>query len=171
MTFKTSFNAPLGVPAWSPTTVDDTAKYPVGTILKGYDDTQGEGEFIYLPGVASTVAGDCVVYDLMTAAQATVRTLSGTHLNSGRPVAFAMGATVASTYGWYQIGGLVVASVLASFAAGAKCFLTATAGNIDDAAIAGCQVLNCISSSAIATPSAGKAYLTINRPFVQGQIT
>ena len=66
---------------------------------------------------------------------------------------------------------VAVVSVLAGFAAGARCWLTATAGNIDDTTIAGCQILGMWSSSAIGTPVANKAYCTLNRPVVQSQIT
>ena len=169
MAWKSGVNGPLGFPV--PGTIDDTAKVPVGTIAKFNDPTLGEGEFIYLPGVASVAFGDCVVYDLVPGAQAIVRTLSGTHLNFGRACAFATAAIVAGKFGWFQIGGVAVASVLAGFAAGAKVFLTTTAGNVDDAAVAGCQVLGAVSSSAIGTPVANKAYITLSRPFVQGQIT
>ena len=169
MAWKSGPNAPLGYLV--PGNVDTTEIVPVGTIAKFFDDTQGEGTFIYLPGVASVANGDCVVYNLTPAGEATVRTLSGTHLNKGRPVAFATAAIVASTFGWFQIAGVAVASVLASFASGATVFLTTTAGNVDDAAVNGCQVLNCVSSSAIDTPLTGKAYLTINHPFIQGQTT
>jgi hypothetical protein len=171
MTFKTGANAQLGLPDFEPSVVDDTERVPVGTIAKGFDPDKGEAEFIYLPGVASVVRGDCVVYDLDPAGQAVVRTLSGTHLNAGRPVAFAMGAIVASKFGWFQISGVAIASVLAAFAKGNKVFLTATAGNLDDAAVAGCQIIGAVASSAVDTPETGKAYLTINRPSVQTQIT
>lgn len=169
MVFKTGANSQLGVPNFQPTIADTTPMCPVGTIVKGYDDVQGDGEFIYLPGVASLAYGDAIVYDLAPGAQAVVRTLSGTHLNTGRPVAFAMAAILAGQYGWFQISGVAVASVLAAFAANLPIFLTTTAGNIDDAAVAGCQILGARSSSAIATPLAGKAYVTCNRPHIQGQ--
>lgn len=169
--WKISYNSGLGMAQIDPTVVDDTAKVPVGTRIKGYHDTLGEGEFIYLPGVASIVLGDCIVYDLKPAAQAVVRALSGTHLNTGRPVAFAMGAIVAAKYGWFQIHGVAVASVLAAFAAAQKLYLTATAGNLDDTTIAGCQLIGAYSSGAIDTPAVGKAYVTIAYPCIQTQIT
>jgi hypothetical protein len=171
MTFKIASNGALGVPDIDPSVIDDTARVQVGTICKGYDDVRGEGMFIYLPGVASCALGDCVVYDLTVGAPAIVRTLSGTHLVTGRPVAFAMNAIVAGKYGWFQIFGIAVGSVLAGFAAASKVFLTATAGNVDDAAIAGCQLMGAYGISAIATPLAGKAYLQISYPSIQTQIT
>lgn len=171
MGWKTGLNAPLGAPLIDPTTVHDSEDYPIGTIISGYDDTQGYGEFIFLPGVASCTEGDLVVYDLVPAAEATVLALTTTHDNSGRPVAVALGAVVAGKYGWFQITGVAIVNVAASFAAGNKVFMTTTAGTVDDAAVAGAQVLGAISSSAIGTPAAGQAYVTMNRAFLQGQIT
>jgi len=170
MAFKTSYNSALGIPDIAPATVDAVARYPVGTTIKAYDDTLGEGEFIYLPGVASTVAGDLIEYDLTPAAQATVRGSNATSSNAGRPVAFAMGATVANTFGWYQIGGLAVVNAVAATAAGAM-YASATAGSISSTLDAGDQILNARISSGVGTPSAGKCYATINRPFKQGNIT
>ncbi|TXH44519.1 MAG: hypothetical protein E6Q97_32450 [Desulfurellales bacterium] len=168
MAWRSGANSPLGISV--PGTIDTSPSVAVGTVSKFYDPVQGEGTFIYLPGVASVADGDAVVYDLNPGAQAIVRAASGTHANSGRPVAFAVGALVASTYGWYQIEGVAIASVLAGFAAG-NLFLSATAGSVDDGAINGAQILGARGSSAIGTPAANKAYVTISRPHIQGQIT
>jgi hypothetical protein len=168
MAWKSGVNSPVGYPV--PGNVDATALVPVGTVAKFYDDTQGEGEFIYLPGVASTAAGDCVDYDLVPGGQATVRHTNATASNSGRPVAFATAATIAATFGWYQIGGVAIINVAAGMAIG-NLFSTATAGVLDDGADAGDQILGARCSSAIGTPAANKSYATLNRPHVQGQIT
>ena len=82
------------------------------------------------------------------------------------PVAFAMAATVANEYGWYQIGGKAVGKVAASFADNADCYLTSTAGTIDDADVAGDYIRRCKGASAIDTPSTGLAELEIARPEV-----
>lgn len=97
-----------------------TAKFAVGTITKGVDPTYGEAEFIYLVGVASTVAGSIVSYD----AAGTLPFQSALHtteLDKARPVAVAMAACVAAEYGWYQISGIasVTKADTVSFAAGA----------------------------------------------------
>lgn len=168
MTFKTGRNAPLGIVGFALAQVSSAAEVPVGTIVHAYDDTYGCGEFIYLLGVAATAAGDAVVYDTYT--PATVRTLSGTHLNKGWGVAWAVSACVAAQYGWYQISGNILANGIAGGAAG-NCFLTTTAGCVDDTAIAGCQVLNARIVTAMDTPVTGKVIVVANRPFVQGQIT
>lgn len=169
MAWKPGANAPLGLPV--PGNVDDTALVQVGTRAKFYDDTQGEGEFIYLPGVASTAAGDCVDYDLAPGAQVTVRHTNATATNKGWPVAIASAAIVAAKFGWYQISGVAIVNVAAGFAAASAVFGTATAGVLDDAADAGDQIIGARGSSAIGTPAASKAYVTLDRPHVQGQIT
>ena len=170
MVWKTGANAQLGVPDFQPTTVDTTARCPIGTIVKAYDDTQGEGEFIYLPGVAAVAVGDMVEYDLAPGAQAIVRGTNATSSNSGRPVAFAMGAIVAGCYGWFQIAGVAVVSTVGGTVAG-NMYATATAGSVGNTLDAGDQVLNARISTAVGTPSANKSYATINRPFKQGNIT
>lgn len=92
-------------------------KHPLGTIVKAVDATLGEGEFIYLLGVSSTVVGSIVNYD------DNFQTALDTSATAGpsRPLAVAMSANVGSQYGWYQIAGLAVAtkSNSVSFADGA----------------------------------------------------
>lgn len=170
MVWRPSYNAGLGIPDIQPATVDDTARYPIGTIVKAYDETQGEGEFIYLPGVASCAPGDMVEYDLTPGAQAVVRGTNATSSNSGRPVAFAMGAIVATKFGWYQISGCAIVSTVAGTVAG-NMMATATAGSVGNTADAGDQVLSARILTAVGTPSANKSYAMIQRPFKQGQIT
>jgi hypothetical protein len=168
MAWKSGLNSPLGLPV--PGNVDAAAAVQVGTIATFYDDTQGVGEFIYLPGVASTAAGDLVEYDLIPGAPVTIRHSNATSSNSGRPVAVATAATVAGTWGWYQIGGVAIVSTTAAQAAG-NVYGTATAGAVGNTLDAGDQILNARLSTATGVPAALKAYMTINRPFVQGNIT
>ena len=140
-----------------------TENVPLGTIIRAIDkDTTdyGVGEFIYLQGVASTAIGSAVVYN----ADDFSTTLASA--NAVGSVAFAMAATVANEYGWYQIGGKAVGKVLASFADNGDCYLTATAGSFDDADVAGDYVRRCKGASAIDTPSTGLAELEIARPEV-----
>lgn len=169
MVWKTSANSPLGLSA--PNGIADPVQVnAVGTIAKFSDEVFGEGEFIYLPGVASCAAGDIVLYDLLPSGPSVTRHSNATGSNSGRPVAVALGPTVAGQWGWFQISGVAIVSAVAGTVAGV-CMATATAGSVGNTADAGDQILNARISSAVGTPSAGKAYLTMNRPFVQGQIT
>ena len=141
-----------------------TQLLPLGTRVRAVDTAStayGEGEFIYLKGVASTAVGSAVVFNSDDGST----TLASA--NAIGPVAFAMSANVASQYGWYQVYGKAVGKVLASFADNANCYLTSTAGSIDDAVVAGDYISNCKGASAIDTPSTGLAELEISYPFVR----
>lgn len=147
---------------------------PIGTVAKFRDvgTTQlGVGEFIFLPGVASTAAGDWVSYILSDGATggasggaATTR-WAGT-ASSGIPLAIATAATVASTWGWYQIGGAAICKISGTIAAGNGAAWQATA-TVQAAAVTGKNVVGVQAGSANAVPSAGLAIYTLNRPAVQ----
>jgi|TARA_R110000823_G_C15858893_1_gene492959 hypothetical protein len=134
--------------------------HPLGTIVSAVDPTLGAGEFIYLTGITSTVVGSWVTYaqsDNSTALLAA---------NAIGMVATAMSINVASSYGWYQIGGKAVGKALAAFADNGNVYATATAGSIDDAIVAGDRVKLAKGASAVDTPSTGLAYFEIGRPFM-----
>jgi hypothetical protein len=168
--FKTSYMSAVGVPGFALANVDTSAKIPVGTVVKGYDDTQGEGEFIYLPGAANVAAGDFVVYDLAPGAQAVTRLAKDVVNNTARPVAVALTAIGAGSFGWYQISGVAIGNTVAATAAGV-CMATATVGSVGNTADAGDQILGARISTAVGTPAAGQSYITLNRPCMQSQIT
>lgn len=113
-------------------------------------------QYIYLQGVASTVAGTWVTYDELGV---TTRLAA----NAIGPVAIAQAATVANTYGWYMIYGSCQANVSASFADNGNLYATATAGEADDAIVAGDRVKNAIGRSAI---SGSQALVQIWYPFM-----
>jgi hypothetical protein len=149
-----------------PQAIDQTSTtqlLPLGTRVRAYDvasTAYGEGEFIYLKGVASTVLGSVVTYaqdDSSTALLAA---------NAIDPVAVSMSDNVASSYGWYQIFGKAVGKVLTGFADNANCYATATAGSIDDAIVGGDRVKCMKGASAIGTPSTGLAELDIQYPYM-----
>jgi hypothetical protein len=170
MAWKTGLNAPLGLPnAIQPITPDIAALVPVGTVAAFVEDTQGPGNLIYLPGVAGLLAGDAIIYDLLPGGAAVFR-LANTVANSGRPVAIALSAVGVGQYGWFQLSGVAVVNAIAGVAVGVV-FVSATAGSLGSAVIAGSQILNARFSSGIGAPAAGKAYMTLYNPFIQGQIT
>lgn len=140
--------------------VHTTAQVPLGTIVQASDPTYGVGEFIYLKGVASTAVGSWVTYSMDDFSTALLAA------NAIDPVAVATAATVASTFGWYQISGKAVGLVLAGFVDNANVYATATAGSVDDAVVAGDRVKCAKGASAIGTPSAGFAEFEIARPFM-----
>lgn len=141
--------------------------WKAGDIVRATDPTYGSGEFIYLAGVASTVVGSLVTYD----AYLGTTTLAPATGGSG-PVAVAMSANVLGQFGWYQIQGTAAVKAPNAMVVGADVFmLAATPGSVDDAAVAGEQVLGAKVTSTTGTPSTGLALITINRPHLQGQIT
>ncbi len=140
--------------------VSSEQKHPLGTIIQAYDATYGMGEFIYLKGVASTAQGSWVTFNADDFATALLAA------NAIGGVGVAMAATVADTYGWYQINGKSVAKVAASFADNGALYATATAGTADDAVVAGDRIKNALGASAIDTPATGFAEVELNRPWV-----
>ena len=147
-----------------------TQNHPLGTVVTAKDPTYGEGEFIYLEGVASTAVGDAVTYD---AAFQTARAAAGTNLP--RAVAFAMSANVASQYGWYQIGGLAVANKTktVSMAAGIAVGISTTA--LISVSSSGKELQGAlvavVASATTTTNNGNKVQLMIDRPHMQGRIS
>lgn len=141
-------------------TVSTVQNHPLGTLIDAYDATYGWGKFIYLKGVASTAQGSWVKYN------ADDFTTSLLAANDIGPVAVAMSATVASTYGWYQVYGKTVGKALTGYADNGLVYATATAGSIDDAVVAGDRVKNALGASALDTPATGFAEFEIQWPFM-----
>jgi hypothetical protein len=146
---------------WQPIEFTDTAqRHALGTKVRAVDPTYGAGEFVYAKGVAATAIGSVVLFDQddwsTALAAANNKGLLGT----------AMSANVASQYGWYQVFGKGVAKVLAGFVDNADCYLTATAGSVDDADVAGDFIVGMKGASAIGTPAAGLAEVELFYPRV-----
>lgn len=163
----------ISEPRVIPHNIDETLTtqmMPLGSRVRARDtsatNNQGEGEFVYLKGVAATAAGDVVEYD--NNAGTTTR-WAGT-ANKGKPLAVAMSANVANQFGWYQVEGLSVANISGVVAAGDSAYWQATA-TISSTAVAGKQLMGAIAVSANGVPSAGKALYQLTAPHGQGQIT
>ena len=136
---------------------------PLGTIVQAVDKgtTQyGVGEFIYLKGVASTVATDLVAYDLL--GHQTTRAAA----NQIGPLALAQAAVTALLFGWYQIGGVGVVTGTASDATDKVAYLHATAGRISDAVVAGDRIDGMTTVTALDTPASGQITVMLQRPTV-----
>ncbi len=143
-------------------TTSTTQNHVLGTIAKAVDmgsAAAGEAEYIYLKGVASTAAGDVVVYDQK--AGTTVRLVDDVSGGIGL-VAVAMSACVASNYGWYCISGVVPVSAAATVVAGLPCYMAA-AGQIDDDVVAGDLITGMFTQT---TTTSSFAYCQLSRPYV-----
>lgn len=140
----------------------------LGSVVRAFDPTYGEGEFILLVGVASTTVGSLVTYDGTTYQT----TLCATTSNQARPVAVAMSANTAGLFGWYQIEGTAVVnkSTSSNFAATVALGVKST-GKVG-ATGSGKEILGARTAN---TATVASATLTVNvvmnRPHLQGRIT
>lgn len=148
---------------------ESTQSLPLGTKVRASDPIYGTGEFIYLPGIASTVVGSLVTYNTVTFATA----LAPVGTNKPQPVAVAMSANIVNTtWGWYQISGMAVmkktctVSLAANAAVGVLTIglvaATGTGKEIEGALVA-----------AVASATAGRTTVTvvIDRPHMMGRTT
>lgn len=134
-------------------------KHPLGTRVIGTDPTYGDAEFIYLKGVANTAVGNLVTYDAKDGV--TVRTVAA----SKGPCAVAMSANVADQYGWYCVKAANVPITCAAAAAvDVALYVTATAGAVDDAVVAGQGIVGAVLNTAAG--GAANADARINYPDV-----
>jgi hypothetical protein len=143
-------------------TTSTVQKHRLGQTVKAHDfaaTDYGDGEFIYAIGVASTVVGSLALID-----SGDYVTALGAAGNVGS-FGTSMSINVASQYGWYQIAGRGVVKGLAALADVKVMYLTATAGSVDDAVVAGDDIHGMDSTSALDTPSTGLAEVTLNRPY------
>jgi len=144
-----------------------TGPNKLGMIVRAFDPTYGEGEFILLKGVASTAVGSLVTWDGTTYAT----TLCATTANQARPVAVSMAAnTSASTYSWYQIAGTAVAARTTGVKLNPTVAIGVTSTGKVGASASGKEILGARSANA-ATVASATATVTVvlNRPHLQGR--
>jgi len=150
------------------TDTSTTQKHRLGKKITAFDDTYGQGEFIYCVGVADTAIGCAAQINLYGHTTALVDTDVADSIVG--PVGIAMSANVASQYGWYQIRGTAIALGATSLADNAKVFATATAGTLDDSGTGGQQVIGAKSASALDTPTTGKFLIELSYPWLGANV-
>jgi hypothetical protein len=154
-------------------TVVTSVAVPLGTVVRAKDPTYGEGEFIRLVGVASTVVGSLVKYNATTHQTALTTVTNGK--NKAVPVAVAMSANTAGKHGWYQISGnAVIKKTTVVALPQVPIFLAAdaTPGRFKVLASAGQQILGAQTANlTTVVTTTSTVVVTINRPHTQGQIT
>ena len=144
----------------------------LGMIVRAFDPTYGEGEFILLYGVASNIVGAVVTFSPTTF----LTTLAPNTANLSQPLAVSMVANTSTTkFSWYQISGLAVVkktAVKVDPAGTRRMYISATAGRLMQTSAAGKNVLGCASSNtATVTSTTSTVVCSINRPCAQGPIT
>ena len=147
---------------------ETTQYHPLGTIVTARDPTYGGGEFIYLLGVASTVVGSVVTYHPSTYQTA----LCPVGNSLAKPIAVAMSANVAASYGWYQISGLAVAAKSATICCVAGAGIAVkTIGLISKTGSLAEIQGGVTATTASAKTGVTTVLISINRPVMQGRIT
>lgn len=137
-----------------------TQKYKTGTRIRCRDTGStdyGEATFQYAKGNTNVAVGDmCVISPGGTAA---IRTVARSHGQLG----VAQAAIVASNWGWFQVEGRAICNVAANFAADKVCYLTGSAGVIDDSdsVVAGDLIYGARSAGAVDT---NQALVDLNFP-------
>lgn len=129
---------------------DNTNDHNVGDLARDDDGNI----YVFGKGVASTAQYSWVSFD--EAYQSTLLVANA----KGR-VGIAQAAIVTNKYGWYLVYGTGSGKVLTGFADNGVVYATATAGSIDDAAVAGDFIVGAIGRSAI---SGGLATMELNWP-------
>lgn len=162
-------NNALGLPV--PGIVYDTNMgLAIGSTAKFRDigSTQlGEGDFIWLPGAASTILGSWCSYTTSNGVANTGSSVlwAGT-ANLPYPLAVATCASVASTWAWYQRTGSAICAISGTIVAGNGAAWQA-AGVVQAAAVATKNVEGAIAASAEGVPAAGQAIYLLSYPSSQ----
>jgi len=162
-------NTDSGVTFANASSAAPTPPMKVGMIVCASDPTYGAGEFILLPGVASTAIGSVVTYN--TTSYTTALAPIGAY--KPQPIAIAMSAnTSASTWGWYQISGIAVVKKQCTVSLAAN----ATVGVLSAGLIAGTgsgKEIQGALVAAVASATAGRTTVSVvlNRPHMQGRVT
>ena len=141
-----------------------TQSGPLGAVTVATDSVYGYGTFIYLAGAASTAAGSIVSYD----AKAGTTTLAVAATRG--PLAVAMSASVAGTFGWYQIEGAGVVSTTAAGTGAANALLavTATAGQATVSGGAGVKIDGIVCKTTQDAPGTGFTGVQLTYPSANG---
>jgi hypothetical protein len=155
---------------WQPISeVSTTQRHDLGTIVQAVDrgsNGNGVGEFIYVRGVTNGAVGSWVGINADDHGT-TLAVANGIYPMVG----VLMAVLDASTdYGWAQISGKAVGKALAAYADNGNVYLTATAGSVDDAVVAGDLVHRAKGASALDGPATGMAEFEISRPHTDDDV-
>jgi hypothetical protein len=140
-----------------PGEVHSTKQNDLGTIARASDGC----DYIYLQGVANTVAGDWVNFKqgVWTTARLTTTMRGG--------VAIATAAVVASNYGWYGYVGSFTSNCLSATLSNGYLYATATAGSAEDLLTKNEQIKNATATGApVTSTGGGSQVVSINKPWV-----
>lgn len=141
------------------TEIHTVQKNPIGASARGTDGSI----WLYLKGVASTVAGSWVTYDELGVTALVAANAIG-------PVAVAGAAVVANQFGWYCVSAPagVLARVAANSADNAKLGREGADGDAGDGFAAGDQIRNAVARGATGG-AAALVTVQIHYPYVNDE--
>lgn len=148
----TPTNPEAGIQPIAQAAATGTVNHPLGTCIRAYDPTFGEGEFIYLYGVASNIVGAVVSYNQLTG----ITTLLANTTDLALPLAVSMNANVSVTTGsWYQIrGAAVIKKTAVKVSPAVKLYISGTTGRVMSTVATSKQLMSVISINAATVLSA-----------------
>lgn len=150
-----------------PTDTHTTAQFTLGTVAT-QSTSAGTKSYLYVQAGAA-ITGDGYVCDVDASAFAAVMSTTTTTApgaGAGKAVGVARAAFASGEYGWLQVWGAGTIRVSALAAAYTNLNSTATAGQIDDDATAGSEVIEGIVLDVANGGSAGTVAGWINWPKV-----
>jgi hypothetical protein len=152
-----------------PTEADSTAQFAVGQRGSNIGSDGVYREYLYVLVGAGGFTGDGYVVDIdgstFSAVQSTVTTTAA-GAGAGKPVGVARSAATAAQFAWVQIYGPGVVRVAASCAAYTLINSTATAGQLDDDATTGAEIIDGIVLDVANGGAAGTVAAFIQYPKV-----
>ena len=158
-------NIDSGVTQPNASSASPTPPMKAGMIVEANDPTYGDGEFILLLGVANTVVGSPVTYNATTFQTA----LAPVGANKPQPIAIAMSANGAGTWGWYQISGIARAKKTSGLALAANAAVGILTAGLVAATGTGKEIQGAFTAAVSTTSTL--VSLVINRPHMQGRTT
>ena len=149
----------------------NSGQFPCGTIARAQDPTNGQGEFMLLPGVASNEVGAVCVFN--PRAKTTTRVTTSMTF-TGAPVAVSMtGNTSTSALSWYQIeGAATVKKAAIKISPRVTLYVSATAGRVTSTALSGVNLVGMTSGNTSTVASTTSTVVVImDRSALRGGAT
>lgn len=143
--------------------VSESAEFAVGT--RHCDATTGK-EYLYVQADSGAVTGAGYVVLVDESYSADMIDTTNSASGFGQFVGVGVSAIPANQYGWVQVGGVADVRVAASAAANVALNTTSTAGQIDDNAASGAEVVDGIVLTTANGGSAGVASGVLSNPTV-----
>ena len=155
-------------------TVDTTARVPLGTEIRVWDPTYGEGRAVYLKvGTSTAIAAGTLVYASASNTATAVPAVS-TSKKTGRAVYVALNAVSSDStntqYTWFLKKGIApVLKTAVTVAADQPLYISTTAGRFYLTASAGAQIVGArTANTASVTSTTSTVLVQIDNPCLQG---